>query len=75
MSTRTRTRPLPRLRLKCPICGGAPRLPRDLRQPVRCGCGALLRVALVPARKLTVTPDWDEAPTPAPPADPPWWGR
>ena len=42
----------PRPRLSCPACGGAPQLPRDLRQEVRCGCGARLRVALVPARAV-----------------------
>ena len=43
-------RPSPRL--ICPACSGAPRLPRDLRQEVRCGCGARLRVALVPVRAV-----------------------
>ena len=42
----------PRPRLSCPACGGAPQLPRDLRQEVRCGCGARLRVALVPVRAV-----------------------
>ena len=57
----------PRPRLRCPVCDGAPRLPRDLRQPVAgSGSGTLLRVALVPARNLTVTPDWDEAPADRP---------
>ncbi|MDE0229992.1 MAG: hypothetical protein OXJ62_14165 [Spirochaetaceae bacterium] len=46
-------------------------MPRDLRQPIRCGCGALLRVALVEARRpVPLTPDYDE---PAP--TPPWWNR
>ena len=40
----------PRPRLRCPSCGGAPRLPRDLRKEIRCGCGAALRVALVRVR-------------------------
>jgi len=45
-----RRRKLPRPRLSCPVCGSAPRLPSDLRAEVRCGCGARLRVALVPVR-------------------------
>ena len=45
-----RRRKLPRPRLSCPVCGSAPRLPSDLRVEVRCGCGARLRVALVPVR-------------------------
>ena len=41
---------IPRLRLRCPSCGGGPRLPRDLRKEIRCACGAALRVALVRVR-------------------------
>ena len=41
---------LPAPRLKCPVCDGAPRLPADLRQALRCQCGAVLRCALVTAR-------------------------
>ena len=47
-SARRMKRREPSPRLSCPACGGAPRLPRDLRQEVRCGCGARLRLALVP---------------------------
>lgn len=50
------TRRLPRPRLRCPSCGNAPRLQRDLRQRFRCSCGAALLVARVhvhpPARQL-----------------------
>lgn len=42
--------------MSCPACGGAPRLPRDLRQEVRCGCGARLRLALVPVRAVKPAP-------------------
>ena len=49
----------PRHRLKCPACGGAPRLPRDLRQEVGCACGVQLRLARVLAR------------APVPPREPP----
>ena len=50
-----RRRRLPRPRLNCPACGSAPRLPSDLREEVRCGCGARLRVALVPVRTVSRT--------------------
>ena len=43
----TAPRRRPRPRLKCPVCGGAPRLPVDLRAPLRCQCGAALRLRLV----------------------------
>ena len=67
----SRARRMSRPRLRCPVCDGAPRLPADLREPVRCQCGALLRVALVPARRpLAVTNDWDEAPAAKAPAAP-----
>ena len=39
-----------RVPLRCPSCGGAPRLPQDLRQEVRCACGTTLRVGLVCAQ-------------------------
>ena len=51
---------LPRPRLRCPVCGGAPRLPADLRQSLRCQCGAGLRIALVEARAV-LTPDFDDS--------------
>jgi len=50
-----RRRKLPRPRLSCPVCGSAPRLPSDLREEVRCGCGARLRMALVQARTASRT--------------------
>ena len=43
-------RRIPRPRLRCPVCAGAPRLPADLRRELRCQSGARLRVALVLAR-------------------------
>ena len=43
-------RRIPRPRLRCPVCDGAPRLPADLRRELRCQSGARLRVALVLAR-------------------------
>ena len=60
-----RSNRLPRPRLACPVCGGAPRLPADLRQSLRCQCGAMLRIALVEARPVTLTPDYDDDPLPA----------
>ena len=62
-----RRRPPPP-RLSCPACGGAPRLPRDLRQEVRCGCGARLRLALVSvkAEPAPVAPDREPRPVVAP---------
>ena len=39
-------RRIPRPRLRCPVCDGAPRLPADLRRELRCQSGARLRVAL-----------------------------
>ena len=62
---------LPAPRLKCPVCDGAPRLPADLRQALRCQCGAVLRCALVTARPVTLTPDFDDS-LPAPRR---WWDR
>ena len=47
---------LPRLRLRCPSCGGTTRLPRDLRQRIRCPCGAALHVALVHAHPHVTQP-------------------
>ena len=67
-----RSNRLPRPRLRCPTCGGAPRLPADLRQSLRCQCGALLRIALVEARPVTLTPDFDDDPLPAARR---WWDK
>ena len=66
-----RSNRLPRPRLACPVCGGAPRLPADLRQSLRCQCGALLRIALVEVRPVTLTPDFDDDTPPAAR----WWDR
>ena len=66
-----RSNRLPRPRLACPVCDGAPRLPVDLRQSLRCQCGAVLRIALVEARPVTLTPDFDDS-LPAPRR---WWDR
>ena len=68
--TRQRTpqqRRLPRPRLRCPECGGAPTLPRDKRQPIRCQCGAVQRLALVPAHP--------PRPRPQPADVRRWWDR
>ena len=65
-----RSNRLPRPRLACPVCGGAPRLPTDLRQALRCQCGAVLRIALVEARAV-LTNDYSD-PLPAPRR---WWDR
>ena len=53
--TRRRQR-LPAFKPKCPRCGGAPRLPADLRAEIRCGCGAALRLVLVNRRRRSVIP-------------------
>ena len=73
MTATGRGRRTPRPRLACPVCSGAPRLPADLRQSLRCQCGAVLRIALVVARRpVTLTPDYDDPP---PPAARRWWDR
>ena len=59
----------PRPRLACPNCGGAPQVPRDLRQEVRCSCGLALRLAWVPARAPKPNPT-PPAPVPPPSAPP-----
>ena len=64
-------RSIPRPRLACPVCQGAPRLPRDLRQSLKCQCGALLRLALIEARPV-LTPDFDDDPLPAARR---WWDK
>ena len=58
------SRPAPRL--KCPVCGAAPRLPRDLRQPIKCECRAILRVSLTVERMPVDEADVERAR---------WWDR
>lgn len=63
----------PALRFKCPECGSAPRLGSEQRAgrlPVRCKCGARLRLTLVVERR----PAAAAAAAPVP-ADRRWWDR